>query len=58
MELKLNNLWYYNPLLTGGISMLTIIREYERYLSIYLGIGKNLLISICASKGPPLETID
>jgi len=30
----------------------------ERYLSICLGIGKTLLVSICASKGESIETID
>jgi hypothetical protein len=28
----------------------------EKYLSICLGIGKNLLVSICASKGQSKET--
>jgi hypothetical protein len=28
------------------------------YLSIYIGIGKHLSVSICASKGESIETID
>jgi len=34
-----------------GINVLRIIRGIKKILSNYLGIGKNLSISICASKG-------
>ncbi len=30
----------------------------DKYLSICFGIGKNLSISTCASKGETIETID
>jgi hypothetical protein len=36
--------------------MLRRIREIQRYMLIYLDIGKNLLVFVCASKGESTKT--
>jgi hypothetical protein len=38
--------------------MLRRIKRIRKYMSIFLGIGKNLSASICASKGKSTKTTD
>jgi hypothetical protein len=38
--------------------MLRRIRGIRKIPSIYLGISKNILVFVCASKGQSMKTID